>query len=221
MNARRQGFDIAARLQRGTVLFVALVFLILLTLLAVTATGTSIMQERMTGSMRNGQLGLMGSESALRGAEFYIWNLSEESRSSSDGLKMYCGYEGLLGCYKRTYGKTKSTVQVFRKAQGEIPAASDGGIAYTPDLSGLSGDEASANLASQPRYLIEDIGADKMPGTSGRMEGARQPEGGVDDTDSRRVYRITARSHGGSDAVVRITESSFVALAPKSVNPDE
>ena len=39
------------RHQHGAVLFVALVFLILITLLALTATGTSILQEKMTGGM--------------------------------------------------------------------------------------------------------------------------------------------------------------------------
>ncbi|MBS0487131.1 MAG: pilus assembly protein PilX, partial [Proteobacteria bacterium] len=53
--------------QQGAVLFVALVFLILITLLGLTASGTSILQERMAGGLRNGQMGLMGAETALRG----------------------------------------------------------------------------------------------------------------------------------------------------------
>ena len=39
--------------QQGAVLFVALVFLVLITLLGLTAASTSILQERMTGGMRN------------------------------------------------------------------------------------------------------------------------------------------------------------------------
>ena len=56
----------APRRQRGAVLFVALVFLVLLTLLAVAGMGTSILQERMTGGMRNSQLAQMGAETGLR-----------------------------------------------------------------------------------------------------------------------------------------------------------
>ena len=67
--------------QGGAVLFVALVFLILLTLIGLTATGTSILQEKMTGGMRNRQLGLMGAESAMRGGEAYLWTLSFNSAS--------------------------------------------------------------------------------------------------------------------------------------------
>jgi len=54
--------------QRGAVLFVALIFLILLTLLGLAASGNSILQERMTGGVRNRQLALMGAESGARGA---------------------------------------------------------------------------------------------------------------------------------------------------------
>lgn len=56
--------------QRGAVLFVALVFLILLTLLALTATSTSILQEKMTGGMRNRQLSLS------RGRKRLAWRRS-------------------------------------------------------------------------------------------------------------------------------------------------
>ncbi|HVJ62548.1 MAG TPA: PilX N-terminal domain-containing pilus assembly protein, partial [Tahibacter sp.] len=59
-------FDFAkARQQRGAVLFVAMIFLILITVMAVTASWNSVLQERMTGGMRNRQLGMLGAESAL------------------------------------------------------------------------------------------------------------------------------------------------------------
>ncbi len=68
------------RAQDGAVLFLAIIFLLLLTLLAVTASSTSIMQERMTGGMRNSQIGLMGSESTLRGGEGFLWALAFDFR---------------------------------------------------------------------------------------------------------------------------------------------
>jgi Tfp pilus assembly protein PilX len=74
--------------QQGAVLFVALVFLVLITLLGLTASSTSILQERMTGGLRNGQLGLMGAETAARGAEAWLWNLSNNNG------KINCGYNG-------------------------------------------------------------------------------------------------------------------------------
>ena len=64
---RRVRFMSPIRQQGGAVLFVALVFLILLTLLALTATGTSILQEKMTGNMRNAS-SLLGAEAARAAA---------------------------------------------------------------------------------------------------------------------------------------------------------
>ena len=76
--------------QRGAVLFVSLVFLVLITLLALTAASTSVMQERMTGGLRNGQLALMGSESTARSVEWLIWNKSNNATSN----KLHCGATG-------------------------------------------------------------------------------------------------------------------------------
>ena len=76
--------------QRGAVLFVSLVFLVLITLLALTAASTSVMQERMTGGLRNGQLALMGSESTARSVEWLIWNKSNNVVSN----KLHCGATG-------------------------------------------------------------------------------------------------------------------------------
>lgn len=51
--------------QRGAALFVALVMLLLLTLLAVTAAQTSVMQERMAGSFRAQQLAFERAEGIM------------------------------------------------------------------------------------------------------------------------------------------------------------
>jgi len=43
------------------------------------------------------------------------------------------------------------------------------------------------------------------------------PEGdAVGDPEALHLYRITARSSGGSESVSRTVESTFVALVPKS-----
>lgn len=50
---------------RGAVLFVALIFLILLTLLGITAAQVTVLQERMSGSFRVQQLAFERAESAM------------------------------------------------------------------------------------------------------------------------------------------------------------
>lgn len=215
------------RSQRGAVLFVAIVFLLLLTLLALAAAGSSVLQERMTGGMRNNQLGLLGSESALRYTESYLWNLSGKTNEQKR-LLFHCGASGKvgedgIGCFARTYGQIDARVDRFRAQSGYRPAATEANVAKIA-VTGLGGDEATANLASQPRYIVEDIGEFRPPfDPPGKRVGAQlgvtQGRNGASDTQALRIYRITARSDGGNTSVQRVTESTFVALIPKSFSP--
>src|SRR5690242_19298282 len=107
------------RHQRGAILFVALVFLILITLLALTATGTSILQEKMTGGMRNRQLGLMGSESGLRGGE---------------ALFTTAGYMGSNPLPKCASAPTASSVCAYAVAQASLSTATSTGAQLSPTV---------------------------------------------------------------------------------------
>ena len=195
------------RHQRGAVLVIAIVFLILLTLIALTATSASILQERMTGGMRNQQLGLMGAETTLRGGEAFLWKLS------FDGSQPLPPCEGTgTDCVYRpdASGVLNSTVQTFRSSKEWLPVGSDGGRAYENALSGLTGNAITANLGSEPRYIIENLGPNVPPG-AGQQRGTREPEG-TTLAGKHEWYRITSRSQGGSDAVVRVAESVYSAL---------
>src|SRR5688572_9206262 len=54
--------------QRGAVLIVALLFLVMLTLLGVTAMTSSTMEERMAGNARDNGVAFQAAEAALRDA---------------------------------------------------------------------------------------------------------------------------------------------------------
>ena len=160
--------------QRGAVLFVSLVFLVLITLLALTAASTSVMQERMTGGLRNGQLALMGSESTARSVEWLIWNKSNNATSN----KLHCGATGGDDfCYQASnitgvYGMN-SLVASFRTQQGwPADTSGDGATTYATTMTGLSGNQAAASLAQQPRYMIEDLGILLPPGSPNSGNGS-------------------------------------------------
>ncbi|RFA30348.1 hypothetical protein CAI21_07035 [Alkalilimnicola ehrlichii] len=55
--------------QKGTVLLVSLLILLVLTLIGVTGARVSILQERMTGNVADRHLAFQAAESALRQAE--------------------------------------------------------------------------------------------------------------------------------------------------------
>ena len=68
--------------QRGAVLVISLIMLLLLTIIGVTAMRTVTLEERMAGNMRDRNLSAQAAESALRfGAD---WISAQTSRPSPD-----------------------------------------------------------------------------------------------------------------------------------------
>lgn len=198
--------------QRGAVLFLAMIFLVLLAVLAVTASSTSIMQERMTGGMRNRQLGLMGAESTLRGGEAFLWNLAFDFRQPLPPC-----VEANTDCvyFPDRSGILAPAVQTFRTSREWISPASDGGRSYDRALTGLTGSAESANLAQQPRFIIEYLGAATQPFRGG---GAKNAQGTTSRVGEHHLYRITARSQGGTNGVVRVTESYYSSMNLTNTN---
>lgn len=76
------------RAQRGVVLITALIFLVVLTLVAVTTVQNVNLQEQMTSSVRQGNIALEIAENGLRQAEGFLLDLPNSGAffSSGDGL---------------------------------------------------------------------------------------------------------------------------------------
>ena len=77
--------------QRGAVLVISLLILLIMTLIGITGMQTSVLEERMAGNYRDIALAFQASETALRDAESRI-------RDSIDGLTGFsddCGSDGL------------------------------------------------------------------------------------------------------------------------------
>jgi len=202
------------RAERGAVLIVALIFLLLLTILALSATGRSLLQERMAGGLRNAQQAQMSAQTALRGAEWKLWM----NTTNLVGTPLLCGSGVLAGsCYKYNpndaalYGDT-GTVTQFRHGQGWITTGATAykGPSDSVDYTALSG---TAQLANNPVYMIEDLGVELPAGISSGLHesGATGPTGGGYTSTTRHVYRITARATGGNPNTVRVLQSTFAA----------
>jgi type IV pilus assembly protein PilX len=220
MHVHNSTFNGLANRQRGAVLFVALVFLILLTLLGLAASGNSVLQERMTGGVRNRQLALMGSESAARGGEVMVYtaplraNLSDGGMvfpSCSGGAPQPCAWDQNRAV---TTGDDVGLPHEFRSLRGWGGASDAAGFAYPTPLSGLTGAAETASIAVQPILMFEDLGLDNGGYlTKGRMGGSNEQELGGSTNAQRRMYRVTARSQGGNgDAAIRVTEVVYSAF---------
>lgn len=137
--------------QTGSVLFVGLVFLVILTALGLTAMRVSTQQERMAGNMRDRSLALESAESAMREAERKIDD-DALSLAFSDDLASTAssGSTGLIGplceagdprrwqdqvgtasdCFQCTPSKTKTTSMDSTSAGSQSYACPDTGACW-------------------------------------------------------------------------------------------
>ena len=208
---RSRSFPSPVAAQRGVVLVVALIFLLLITILAVSASGTSLLQLRLSGGLRSSQLADLGAESALRGAEWKLW-------TASNLTPVICTTNG-PGCYLYDPATPNTTVATFRNSHGWVDDSSGddsgtgGGTKYKAGTLKTASADGTYKLARDPLYIIEDMGVELPPGTGTQHEsGQTAPGTGVTSTDSH-IYRITARSAGANSNTVRVIETTFAAKA--------
>jgi type IV pilus assembly protein PilX len=181
--------------QRGAVLMLAMIFLLLLTILAISTTSRSLLQERMAGAIRNAQQAEWSAENALRGVE---WNLFNGNA---------------VACYNSSIPSLiSSKVTAFRRSSVWLTdgATEYKGTGVALDYSAASTDAAlsTAVMAHNPWYIVEYLGQDRSPvnGSSPATEAGSGSSG----TTKFYLYRITARATGGSANTIRVAESTFV-----------
>jgi type IV pilus assembly protein PilX len=205
-----RGFGGAPAAQRGVVLVVALIFLLLLSIIAVAASSRSLLQERMAGGLLNAQRAEMSAQTALRGAEWRLW-----STAANVGTTLGCGTSLFQACYKYSATNPNPDAVAFQTKPGwdgitTNPGAyveykgSDGGIDFTATANG--------KLASNPRYIVEDMGPTRAPGSGPQHEsGETGPYTGGTGKPTLEMYRITARATGGDKNTVVVLQSTFDA----------
>ncbi|HET6633127.1 MAG TPA: pilus assembly protein [Rhodanobacteraceae bacterium] len=200
---------IPARRQRGVVLVVALIFLVLLTLLALSSSGSSLLQEKMVGGTRNAQLAEFGAESALRAAEARLW----KARTMGVSDFVNCGRDTSGACYKFDPADPVSAVSNFRSKTDPGWTATGAQTYDVADLTAAGEGPEVAELARAPTYIIEDMGLERPPGAGTLHESGAGGQGDGATGFENHIYRITARSVGGNDKIVRVLQSTFAAKA--------
>lgn len=173
-----------ARKQRGVVLFVALIFLVILTLIGIANLQVGIMEERMTGSFNDrNNLAFESAELALREAETYLNGVAVGPFNNTvRGLHTVYARGAEPSFWQNTFNWQQSGAS---DTYGSLQVATSKKISGT---------------AEAPRYVIEELADVPKPGTSVQ---AGRPK------DSTKVYRITARGVGGQATTVVILQSTF------------
>ena len=163
--------------QSGVVLMVGLVMLLLLTLIGLSGTQVTALEEKMTGNMKNRNLAFQAAEAALAQGEDNV-GAAGFPYDCSNGSGRYLPFD-------KNCNGTLETVPVW----DNIDWSSTTSVAYTGNL-GASDGIISAN----PRYIIEYMGVADCVGSAV----------GANDCHN---YRITSRATGGNDTAVVVLQS--------------
>ena len=134
--------------QRGTALVMSLIFLLILTILGVTAMTTSSLQEKMAGNLRDQFMAMEAAESALRAGEQWLLDYRTRFGANSEPSTMCPG----------SNDPTDPQVWATGCLVGGIDAQTDSwwtsaAVAY--DSIGLGLAYPISQVAAQPRYIIE------------------------------------------------------------------
>ena len=193
-------------------LVMALVLLLVCTVIAISASSRSLLQQRMTNGLHQARTAHMFAETALRGAEWSLWAETADPTSS-----LHCGNGALsTSCYRYdpddpVYASNGAVTQ-FRHSPEWIDAGSREyrGPRGTIDYSALP---HNGSAAKNPVFIIEDLGVELPPGVEGgpAESGASGAGRSGYGSYSRHIYRVTARAVGNNENIVRVLESTYAA----------
>jgi Tfp pilus assembly protein PilX len=170
--------------QKGTVLFVSLVVMLVLCVFALATANTSIMESKMVGSARNVQLAQFAADSALNDAKARIAQIAAAHGPAHVCVELHCAV--------RDGAAPIAAAEFMQSSTAKVAA-----IPFRIDLSGLKGADETAHVASSPVYVIEDLGA--------QASAAASPSA----APATHAFRITAQGVGGTASYSKSTETVF------------
>lgn len=184
--------------QSGAVLAMALIFLLLLTIIGISAITTTTLQEKMSGNMQDRNLAFQAAEAALRDGERHIDNVINAGTTFNTNCNNGLCVPALA---------TATTIENPVWSSGVVDWSN--GSTTSVQYGAVTGHTQLPGVSAQPRYIIEKLSSE-LKGSTG--------SGGVDTsglcTDhscSKQVisspgvfYRITARATGRTGAVVML-----------------
>lgn len=138
--------------ERGASLVVALIFLIILTVLGLTAMRVATMEERMSGNSRDRSLAFQAAEAALRDAEMDIEDLKADgSRKNVNRIS------GLAGADANCTNGLCCNLSGLTCIEPSVPVYSSKNFKAAPsvEFGKYTGALPLNGLSLQPRYLIE------------------------------------------------------------------
>jgi len=167
-----QRFDIKIQTERGAVLIVALIMLLLLTMIGVAGIRETQLQEKMAGGAQDRELALQAAEAALRAAEAQVVGGSCSGACATQG---YIAYSNSTTASVNPTGITTAWLRLDRRVHPTTgtdctgtPSTCLNETQYWQAYPWLTGNastayagtlSASSNIGTVPRYVIEKLPA--------------------------------------------------------------
>jgi type IV pilus assembly protein PilX len=190
---RRRVFSFDRARQRGAVLFVSLILLLILTLIGVTAARMQTVEERMAQNDDNHQLALQAAEAALRYGETLLWGgiySTSDFAANANGLyQLQTEVQAAVG------SSNPAQASIVDSINWSSPGTQS--MAYAgPGLSNAPAPPQSAQI------VIESL-----PPVARAGDPICTPGYGQEQVCS--VYRITAHAVGGDSTSAATLQSIF------------
>lgn len=178
--------------QRGAVLIVSMLLLLVVTVLALGASQSTRLQERMVGSQRNYDLALQAAEAGLRAGERMIGD------DSITTAPLVCLALNEPVCRVYQGGHLDSLLSYEDQAFTSDQWWTDNSFSYDRESTGLISGEGLARI--DPQYYIEEV--EEVPDSLSIPPTGPPP--------SRIYYRVIARGAGGGGNAQIVLHSTYV-----------
>jgi type IV pilus assembly protein PilX len=168
--------------QRGAALLTGLMFLVVLTLIGITAARMAGLEERMSGNMRDRALAMQAAEMTLRDAERDVINAT-----TSRGAYQLAGITNFVADCGASTGTLLDNGLCYNGPGGYgTPIWTTVNMTAAPSVpyGSFTGAAAIAGVSAQPRYILEGI--------------RKTPPGGGEAF----FYRVTVRAVGANPNTV-------------------
>lgn len=172
--------------QNGIVLIFSLLILSVLTLVALTGMKGSIVEEKMSGNLRDSELAHQAAESALRDAETFINNMAS--------LTELTNTNGLLRA-----GSDAALLELDYLSSNTWDDGTTSNYTATSSL-------GDTQLARQPRYIIKHMGRQKICNADVPFDFNNASNTNL---CYREVFRVTAHGTGLSADTTKILQAFF------------
>lgn len=149
MKSTTQSFPVSRHCQSGIALITGLIFMVVLTLLALAAMRTTTLEERMSGNTRDRDMALQSAEAALRAGEQVVTGATLPAFATGTALTPRIASGTLSTYWQSTHPWATQSVSTWQPA--------------------------GTNAA--PQYVIEEMGATAGGGGGGLGVGALSDSG--------------------------------------------